>query len=185
MTATALLLILLIGAGSVASVSDLREGKIYNKHMAAFGLAGLAVYAAFYPQISTGALLGQVTNATTCLIVAFLLFYTRFWSAGDAKLFCLMAILIPYGLYPLGMLFPAFYLLMVIFGLAFVYAVVESVYYYLADARRPANLRRSARNVVFTRSALGDWLLRYLAGSFLLGFVYSICGHTLSGAAGA
>lgn len=174
------LLALQLSAGVVATATDLRAGKIYNRQLALFALAGAAVYGV-YTLLSTdwlriGDSLGILTNALTSLVVAFGLFYTRFWSAGDAKLFCLMAVLMPFSLYPHGLLFPAFYLLAAIFSLAFVYALVESVYNHAVDSRRPPAERRSIRLQAFGKGMLLDWLLRYLAASLLLTLLYEVVG---------
>ena len=174
-----LLLALLLGAGTVATASDVRQGKIYNRHLALFGLGGVAVYAAFYPQLVAGFAPGLAANALISLAVSFLFFYTRFWSAGDAKLFCLTAMLVPYALYPSGLLFPAFYVLMVTFTLAFVFAALQSHYYGIIDSRRPPAKRRAMRAVRFSASATLEWLLRYLAASLLFGLLYRFMGRLI------
>jgi Flp pilus assembly protein protease CpaA len=169
-----LLLGLQCAAGVIATISDLRTGKICNKHLVLIGLFGSGVYAAFHHELVDGYGKDVILNAVTSLVISFLLFYTRFWAAGDAKLFYLTAMLMPFSLYPQGLLFPAFYLLMVTFCLAFIYGLLESIYYCLVDSRRPIAERRFPRLTTFSKASVLDWLLRYLSASLMLGVAYRL-----------
>ena len=174
-----LLLAVEFALGGVAAVSDLRDGKIYNRHLVIFGISGIAIYSVFHRELVDGYLPGPIINAIVTLLISFLLFYTRFWSAGDAKLFWLMALLMPYSFYPQGPLFSAFFLLMTIFCLAFVYVLGDSIYCYIVDGRRPPAERRFVTMNYLNRNDIFDWVLRYVASSLLLGAVYKTIGFLL------
>ena len=175
-----LLLALQLGAGVFATASDLRTGKIYNRDLLLFGLLGALVYGLAALTVRPGPAIDWpelLTNALCTVGVAFLLFYARFWSPGDAKLFCLMALLMPVSLYPAGLLFPGFDLLAVVFGLGFGYAVVESLYQHARDARRPPAERRVVGGRAMGAAAWRAWLLRYLAATLWLGLLYRVLGR--------
>jgi archaeal preflagellin peptidase FlaK len=171
-----LLLLVQIATGAMAVRSDLGEGRIYNKHLVLFGLIGGLIYVAFHGELVDGYADRLAANALASLAISFMLFYGRFWSAGDAKLFCLLAVLTPFSLYPSGLLFPAFYPLMAVFCIAFAYTAAESIYYWAADQRRPDPQRRFVRLMTGNKAAPVDWLLRYLAASLLLGLIYRVAG---------
>lgn len=167
-----LLLALLVAAGALATLTDLRTGKIYNRHLAAFAVLGAAVHTMFWRDLVGPELLRFVANLLLSLLVAFLLFYARFWAAGDAKLFLLLVFLTPFWFYPGGSLFGGFYLLMFVFGLAFLYAVTETIFYGVVDTGRPAAERRLITEGRPRFVLTPDWLLRYLAASLLLSVIY-------------
>lgn len=108
-----LILIALLGVLIVRE--DFTGKKIKNKYIfGGFGLEFflLCLYLGLgFVNISY---LGQVaSNLIIAFIVAFLIWRSGFWSAGDGKLFILLAFLLPLNYYSLGRLpfFPAFALL--------------------------------------------------------------------------
>ncbi len=155
------------GAGAVATISDFRDGKIYNRDLVVFGLIGFTIYLIYYPELLSDFGIAPVINALITLLISFLFFYAQFWSAGDAKLFCLTAILMPFPLYQLGLLFPAFHLLSVIFCLAFSYVMAESVFLYFKESRLPESRRYNSLPKI-TRIGVLEWVSKYTAGLLLL-----------------
>lgn len=72
-----LLLGLQCAAGVIATVSDLRTGKIYDKHLVLIGLFGSGVYAAFRHELVDGYGKDVILNAVTSLVMLYARLKTR------------------------------------------------------------------------------------------------------------
>lgn len=127
---------------AVTSWEDARTGLIRNKWVLAGLLWGLAAYAAlsltraWWPGLtdpalentlfagSWGRLLWMTAlNAAAALVCGFLIFHLDYWSAGDAKLFFVIALLLPLKYYFRHFLpgFPAFSLFLNVMTVAALY----------------------------------------------------------------
>lgn len=93
--------------GGMASYSDIKYGKIKNRHIL-FGLVyilGLYLFLfvygwSFLRQSANLTYLGELlANATIAIIFGYILWYFNLWAAGDAKLFLLYALLVPLEIY--------------------------------------------------------------------------------------
>ena len=92
--------------GLITSYQDFRYGKIKNKWIV-LGLAwGVGIYVLFLiqgiiaePIISSSYIFKVFVNSFIALIVGYLLWHFNLWSAGDAKLFFVFALLLPLGYY--------------------------------------------------------------------------------------
>lgn len=128
-----------------ASVSDIRTGKIYNKHLfygGIIGAAGVLWYYFIHPYYVFPFLINLFMEA----IIAFLLFEFKIWGAGDAKLWILFGFLFPFGDYYWHeyLLFPSLYILMFIFIVAYFYVLIETIV--LAGKRRNDAKNEKKRN---------------------------------------
>ena len=132
--------IILILLGLTATRTDLSNGKIYNRHLLKFLLIILLVDIAHVvitkQDIKTVLLF--LTNFLVGTVIAILLYRWGAWAGGDAKLFSLVLLVVPKGIYPEGAnyLFPGFWLLMSIFSLGFLYVFSETIYLVLKDLRK-------------------------------------------------
>ncbi|MBI4739837.1 prepilin peptidase [Candidatus Woesearchaeota archaeon] len=83
--------------GASTSWSDFKEGRIKNKHLLTAVAAGLFVTSALYfsAALAAKSLLLTLANAAVALAIGFLLWILGLWSAGDAKLYAVFALLIP------------------------------------------------------------------------------------------
>jgi hypothetical protein len=108
-------------------------------------------------------------NVVLAFLTAIFFFVARIWAAGDAKLFTVMILLIPRGLYGANAenLFPAFMVLGFIFTFALMYVIVESVVLFIKDFRKGllGNWRRFLPQPS-TKSLLA-WALGYVSVSTL------------------
>jgi hypothetical protein len=84
---------LIIVFGCLTSLSDIRQRKIRNTHIAWGGLAGFGLYAAM---ILTGRLHLDLfffaANMTLAAAIGYGLYAAQFWSAGDGKCFILFSL---------------------------------------------------------------------------------------------
>ena len=108
--------------GLVSSYTDIRYGKIRNKHiMWSFGYAALAYIVSFYFGLMDISMLGFVfSNLIFAVFAGFFIWYFGIWTAGDGKLFIAYALIIPLSSYRFGYekYMPSFALLANIFIIA-------------------------------------------------------------------
>ncbi|MEI7750171.1 MAG: hypothetical protein WCJ25_04165 [Candidatus Moraniibacteriota bacterium] len=129
----ALFLALIAVVGTVVIIGDLARTKISNVVLGGGFVAGLSLYVI---ALAAGAVsvvsLGTVAVNTVCaLAVGYAFWAFNFWPAGDAKLFALLAFLLPLDSYRNGFLslFPSLALLVNIFVCAYAYLIVRSFLY--------------------------------------------------------
>ncbi|MFH0861301.1 MAG: prepilin peptidase [Candidatus Altiarchaeota archaeon] len=105
------LLIVISVIGVITSISDIRHGKIRNKHLAPMLLVGLLLN--YILSIDSHAFFVYSINVIMSSLVGFSLWELRLWSAGDGKLFIVYSALLPLASYKVGFvsLFPSFTLL--------------------------------------------------------------------------
>lgn len=154
----AIVLPLVLWVAASAARSDLRTGRIPNRPLALgflFGVEASLLIALWVglggPGVSTVAAqagawgyLGAVyLNGATALLVGFLLWWFGVWAAGDAKLFALLAFLLPHGFYDHNLLavFPSFVLFFNTFAAMVVMLGLELAYKLGRQARDPARRR--------------------------------------------
>ena len=92
-------LLVLMGLGGYAALSDMQTGRIPNKVLAA-----ATVYAVFSDVIQYGILADDLRvlflgNMVILIATALLLFFTHSWAGGDCKLLCVLSLLYPASCY--------------------------------------------------------------------------------------
>jgi len=128
--------------GAITSYEDLRYSKIRNLWVCAGLIYALGVYVAFWCISHVwGAGVSVPAESLKCLVnffVSILVGYTfwqmRIWSPGDAKLFMVYSVLIPYAMFPLHFwkgYFYSFYHLLIVFVLAAVVLFFKAMAYSL------------------------------------------------------
>ncbi len=171
--------VLLVGA--IAAYEDFRSGKIRNK-LILFGLG--SGFFLLLISVLTGALPVDIfwqslLNAFIALFLGYVLWYFDLWAAGDAKLFFVLALLLPLRFYWRGFLpvFPSLVILINAFTPLLIFIFCQSVF-----------LAAKKAFLFFKQRELGVWLknmpgelrqrirtdhLKYLAAlaGFFSGFV--------------
>lgn len=120
-----LFLVPLFIVGIISSYTDIKYGKIYNRLILwalIYGLGLICILfiynALFLYQFENLVYLSLVLlNALLSLITSYVLWHNRLWSAGDAKLFTIYALLLPLSFYDNYYInyFPSFNLLINLF----------------------------------------------------------------------
>ncbi|HLD87276.1 MAG TPA: prepilin peptidase [Candidatus Nanoarchaeia archaeon] len=157
---------MLLFLGGVASYEDIREGKIRNKWILLGLCYGTIVYVylliANPPLLNIHELLPVLINAFLALCMGFLLWHLGLWSAGDAKLFFVLAFLLP-SLQPndyvsfMGLLTYSFVPLFMFF-----------VFFSLISGK--SSLARGQLRAILSLRSLVTMLFFSLGASWLLGF---------------
>ena len=95
--------------GIIASITDFKNQKIFNKSLIMAIVFSLLTYIAFYQTLETQYIIAFIINLSIGIIISFLFFYFEIWAAGDAKMFFTLLLMIPYNLYEVNKenLFPA------------------------------------------------------------------------------
>lgn len=89
------LIIALILLGIIASITDTRDGRIYNKFLLGFVFLGTILVAIYYGYMARD-LFGLFTiNFGVIALISLILFYTHSFAGGDCKLTLVMAMLYP------------------------------------------------------------------------------------------
>ncbi len=97
----------LLALGIASSITDMRYNKIRNKHLLFAFIAGIFIYAYLF---WAGSLIFNVklaVNISASIIIGYLLYLTKTWGPGDAKLFIAYAFLMPSSRYSNFFIFPS------------------------------------------------------------------------------
>ncbi|MBU2220070.1 prepilin peptidase [Patescibacteria group bacterium] len=186
--------------GLVTSYEDIKYGKVRNKWII-LGLSwGLLIIVFFFiwyfvaspitryyhfeiqnlPDnspvsvftVSLGYLGRVVLNAIIAFMIAFLMWRSDAWAAGDAKLFTVYSLLIPFEYYWKSFLpyFPSFVLLINIFIPIFLYLLIRSIVYFLRFLYlKISQPRVTEKKKLFDKKKIGERLKSM--GVMLLGFI--------------
>ena len=124
--------------GIISSITDFKNKKIYNKNIIIAISISILTYLFLWHQIETIYIKNYFINLFISLIIAFLFFYFKIWAAGDAKLFIAIVIMIPYEIYEVDTdnVFPALYILIMVFSIAFIYVAIETAYLWIKDKEK-------------------------------------------------
>ena len=153
----------------IASVSDLKDGKIYNKYLCYGALLGAAGVLRYY-YINRGLLLPFLFNLLIETVLAFLFFKMKIWGAGDAKLWMLICFLYPFARYYTYdyLLFPSLYILMFMFIIAYVYVVTETIYIKVSQHNKQ-------KEKIDRNDHLAETIINFAFVFFFIRIVYRIC----------
>ena len=89
------LIIAFILLGIMASISDVSDGRIYNKTLLGFAFLGVVLGAIYYGYMARGLFGLFIINFVIIALISLILFYTHSFAGGDCKLTLVMAILYP------------------------------------------------------------------------------------------
>jgi len=129
--------------GGICSYTDIKYGKIRNNHIK-YGLFSVVfIYIAFFLYYNHQErvfyfLLEMLLNGFVALISGYLLWYFKLWSAGDAKLFTLFALLIPLQFYSGYYLkyFSVFVLLANTFIIIILFLIIEALIFFFKNRKK-------------------------------------------------
>ena len=163
---------LLIVLCIMSTITDIREKKIFNKSLIIFICISLFFNIIFYSEYEKEYLIRYFINFFISFIISFLFFYFKIWSAGDAKLFCAEVFILPYSLYETQKenIFPSIYLLVIIFCIAFLYVIAETVFLWIKDK----NKFSKDKNIIINYENKTELIIKYLLGYFITIFINNI-----------
>ena len=158
--------------GILATITDFREKKIYNKTIIYGVIVSFILYIVMWKQIDMELIKNYVINLSISILISFLFFYFKIWAAGDAKLFIAMIIMIPFELYEVDLsnIFPGIYLLIIIFSIAFLYVVMETIFLWAKDSEK----FQKSKTIKFNIKTIKDWLEKYFMGYFIILLINNI-----------
>ena len=158
--------------GIVASITDFKNQKILNKSLMIATVFSLLTYVALYQQVETQSIIPFIVNIIIGIVMSFLFFHFQIWAAGDAKMFVTILLMIPYNLYEANEknVFPGMQLLIMIFSLAFIYVIIETIVLSFKDEKKVKTIDMKA----ITRKEILEFLVQYFMGYFLILFINNI-----------
>lgn len=158
--------------GIVAAITDFKDKKIYNKNVLIAITVSILSYFIFYKQMEIMYIKNYLINLLISVVISFLFFYFKIWAAGDAKLFLALIIMIPFEIYevPTSNVFPALYLLIMIFCTAFIYVVLETIILWIKDNEKFEQLKVSKLQT----EELKELIIQYFMGYFVILFINNI-----------
>ena len=161
-----------VAIGILSTVTDFKEKKIYNKTIICGVSISLLLYIVLWNQIDMELIKSYVINLGISVLISFLFFYFKIWAAGDAKLFIAMIIMIPFELYEVDTtnVFPGIYLLIIIFSVAFIYVVIETIFLWSKDSEKFKKIKITR----FDTASVKEWLEKYFMGYFITLFVNNV-----------
>lgn len=168
----------LISLGIITSISDVKEGRIYNKILLLYGIVGIVLDAVYYGYFARDLFWLYMLNIGILLVISLILFYTHSFAGGDCKLTLVMSILYPanyylvYGKTAVTLFFAL--CLAILYG--YIYLLGFSVY---AIIKGSASLTRE-----YVKEYLGAFLRSFLSATgyicivnliFIVIGMYGIC----------
>jgi archaeal preflagellin peptidase FlaK len=99
---------LVIFLGAVSSITDIKTGKIRNKHLLLFMGLGIMAYlflmtnSILNDSLNYSFLKQTITNFSFSAGIGFVFWAVGFWTAGDGKLFTVYSLLVPISVYTFG-----------------------------------------------------------------------------------
>ena len=164
--------IIAIVLGIISSITDFKNKKIYNKNIIWAVMVSIFVYAVLWNQIEVMYIKNYLINLGISVAISFLFFYFKIWAAGDAKLFLAIVVMIPYELYEVetNNVFPALYLLIMIFSVAFIYVFFETVYLWIKDKEKSKKIKE----LKLGKTEIKEFIIKYFMGYFMILFINNI-----------
>lgn len=164
--------IIAIILGIISTITDFKSQKIYNKNIIIAVITSIFTYAILWRQVELIYVKNYLINLGIGMIISFLFFYFEIWAAGDAKLFLSIIIMIPYEIYEVetSNVFPALYLLIIIFSIAFIYVVVETFWLWFNEKERK-NIKKELK---LEKSELKEFVIKYFMGYFIILFINNV-----------
>ncbi len=164
--------IIAIVLGIISSATDFKNKKIYNKNIIFAVIVSILVYIILWKQIEVIYIKNYLINLGISAAISFLFFYFKIWAAGDSKLFLAIVVMIPYELYEVDInnVFPALYLLIMIFSIAFIYVFLETIYLWIKDKEK----FKKIKELKLEKVEIKDFIIKYFMGYFIVLFINNI-----------
>lgn len=148
-----LLLTILLAVLVSAGYTDCRHSIIKNRLLAVALICSIPINILYYTLYADEYLPSFLLNLAVMAAVAFFFYAYHLWAAGDSKLFFVVGLLIPgrhYSFWDIGAV-PSFVILIIIFTLAFLYVIVESV---IIGTREKSLLHFSGEKIDYKQAIL-------------------------------
>lgn len=165
-----ILLLVLFLFGAIISYKDFKIHRIKNFWIV-FGLMLGFLFLFSRQQVSD-----IFINFIISIIVGFILWKTRVWAAGDAKLFILFSFLLPLNFYSASYLpyFPSFALLLNIFIVVFIFLIIKSAIFYFKNYKEKEKFLKASSKKIFS-SIFSNYNL--FLSIYILIFIFSFYYH--------
>ena len=124
----ALLLTILLFTCIYVTITDLKNGIIENKVLLYAAIPGTVINVIYYFIYAREYVVPFTVNLIILSIISILFYAYHIWAAGDSKLLILSIFLIPARLYKMSGLAPAVWILILVFSVAYIYVIAESIY---------------------------------------------------------
>lgn len=159
-----ILVLYLIAVCIVSSITDLKQGKIYNRNLKLALIPGIVLVIIYYVMIGFD-YKTYFLNFLSAFVIGILFYVFKIWGAGDSKLWFLVNIIFPMELYIVAdyMIFPSVFLLAVIFIEAYIYVLFESVFFRIVKKDKGI-LRQKER---FTTKKFFDLIFSVIVLSYI------------------
>lgn len=166
----------------LATLTDLKYGKVFNKHILIFLLIGAVInliyfcYAVYSEDLNILTLLRYFVNFFIGSGISYLLYNYDIWAAGDAKLYILILILTPYNLIIDNTLnyFPGFTILVFIFSISFLFVAIETLVLLGRDLKNSSISYIKHRELKANKPEIIDFILKYAVSFFFTSIVNEI-----------
>lgn len=162
--------ILIIILCLISSLTDFKHKKIYNKYLFMYASISSVVYLIFFRYIDINNIMPYVFNLIITVVLSYMFYTYKIWAAGDAKLFITITYMIPYELYEVTnkVLFPTLYLLIIIFGTAFISIVIESIFLLIT---RKKTIKKELN---IEKYSIKNFINNYVEGFLILNLINTI-----------
>ena len=173
-----LLITLLLAMLVQASVSDCKNSIISNKLIAFISVPAISIDVVYYLAFARLYFLGYIANSFLLYIVGILFYCFHIWAAGDSKLLFVVSLCIPgrfYSFWGAGR-YTSFMIIVLIFSLAFLYIVVESIVVGIKNK----NLFRFGKLRIDWRRQVSSYLAIVSATTLFNYLLNSVIGEKLS-----
>lgn len=122
------LFVLLFICCVVATITDIMYGKIYNKIILVGGMFGIVINVIYLLQNNIY-IVGFALNFLAASVLAIAFYVIKVWGAGDAKLWMLINLLFPFGVYyqKASDFAPGFRILILTFIVAYLFVLIETI----------------------------------------------------------
>ena len=145
----ALLITLIVMMGIYVTITDLKSGLIENKVIVLTAVLGIVINIIYFHFIDVGFLKIYLINLLSISVLAILLYAFHFWAAGDSKMMMCATMLFPSRFYDFnqGGYIPGVIYIILIFLIAFIYILAESVYLTIRKEKfygnKPSDIKKS------------------------------------------
>ncbi len=130
----------------------------------------------FQKQIEFPIFLRYIVNILICCGISFFMYYNKSWGAGDAKLYFTIVFLMPYNLFVDNTLnlFPGFVLLVLIFGISFLYLIAETIVLVFKDFRQKKIKKDLLKVKGYSKRTLINFAYNFIFSYFLCSVIIEL-----------
>lgn len=89
----------LVSLGIITSITDVKKGRIYNRTLLIYSVAGMILDLVYYGYFASDLFFLYIANFAITALISLILFYTHSFAGGDCKLTLVMALLYPANYY--------------------------------------------------------------------------------------